>query len=84
MSEIVSMFVHSPVFGIGISLLTFYAGGIIYRRTGSPFMNPLVISMLMIITLLLSFHISFDDYNRGGQYLSFFLGPAPVILAVPL
>jgi predicted murein hydrolase (TIGR00659 family) len=40
--------------------------------------------MLMIIGLLLSLHITFDDYNRGGQYISFFLGPATVILAVPL
>ena len=47
-------------------------------------MNPLVLSMLMIIALLLGFHISFDDYNRGGQFISFFLGPATVILAVPL
>lgn len=84
MSEILSEFVQSPVFGIGISLLTFYAGGLVYKRTGSPLMNPLVLSMLMIIALLLSFHISFDDYNRGGQFISFFLGPATVILAVPL
>ncbi len=84
MSDFTSMFLESPVFGIGISLLTFHAGGLLYKRTGSPLMNPLVISMLMIITMLLSFHISFEDYNRGGQYISFFLGPATVILAVPL
>ena len=84
MSELISLFVESPVFGIGISLLTFYAGGLLYKKTGSPLMNPLVLSMLMIIALLLSFHISFENYNRGGQFISFFLGPATVILAVPL
>ncbi|WP_342305111.1 LrgB family protein [Methanolobus sp. ZRKC5] len=84
MSELISLFIESPVFGIGISLLTFYAGGLLYKKTGSPLMNPLVLSMLMIIALLLSFHISFEDYNRGGQFISFFLGPATVILAVPL
>jgi len=84
LSELISEFVQSPVFGIGISLVTFYAGALIYKRTGSPLMNPLVLSMLMIIALLLSFHISFDDYNNGGQFISFFLGPATVILAVPL
>lgn len=81
---LVSLMIGSPVFGIGISLLTFYGGNLIYKRTGSPLMNPLVLSMLMIIALLLGFHISFDDYNRGGQFISFFLGPATVILAVPL
>ncbi|MDK2834791.1 MAG: hypothetical protein PWP63_1878 [Methanolobus sp.] len=84
MSELASMFVESPVFGIGISLLAFYAGSLVYKRTASPLMNPLVLSMLMIIALLLAFHISFDDYNRGGRFISFFLGPATVILAVPL
>ncbi|WMW25202.1 LrgB family protein [Methanolobus sediminis] len=84
MSELISEFVQSPVFGIGISLVTFYAGAQIYKRTGSPLLNPLVLSMFMIIALLLSFHISFDDYNNGGQFISFFLGPATVILAVPL
>ncbi len=84
MSELISLFVESPVFGIGISLLTFYAGGLLYKKTGSPLMNPLVISMVMIIIFLLGFHISFEDYNRGGQFISFFLGPATVILAVPL
>lgn len=84
MSELISLFVKSPVFGIGISLLTFYVGALLYKKTGSPLMNPLVLSMLMIIALLLSLHISFEDYNRGGQFISFFLGPATVILAVPL
>ncbi|MDK2826840.1 MAG: hypothetical protein PWQ63_937 [Methanolobus sp.] len=84
MSEFISQIVQSPVFGIGISLVTFYAGAQLYKKTGSPLMNPLVLSMFMIIALLLSFHISFDDYNNGGQFISFFLGPATVILAVPL
>lgn len=84
MSELVPYLVRSPVFGIGISIITFYAGNLLYKKTGSLLLNPLVLSMLMIIGLLLSLHITFDDYNRGGQYISFFLGPATVILAVPL
>jgi len=83
-ASFVSPLIESPVFGMGISLLTFYTGSIVYKRTGSPLMNPLVLSMLMIIALLLGLHISFEDYNRGGQFISFFLGPATVILAVPL
>lgn len=77
-------FAGSPLFGIAISLLTFQIGSMLYRRTGSVFLNPLVLSMLMIIAFLVNFHISFDDYNKGGRFISFFLGPATVILAVPL
>ncbi len=56
----------------------------LYRRTGLVVLNPLVLSMLMIIAFLVNFQISFNDYNKGGQFISFFLGPATVILAVPL
>ncbi|MEZ5336089.1 MAG: LrgB family protein [Methanolobus sp.] len=84
MSEYMSQFLQSPVFGIGISLLTFQAGSLLNKKVNSPLLNPLVLSMLMIIAILLSFHISFEDYNRGGQFITFFLGPATVILAVPL
>jgi len=28
--------------------------------------------------------IDFETFNRGGDYISFFLGPATVVLAVPL
>ena len=40
--------------------------------------------MFSIIAFLLIFHIPFEEYDRGGQFISFFLGPATVILAVPL
>lgn len=88
MSEIIQTLawslISSPLFGIGLSLLTYYAGSLLYNRTGSPFLNPLVLSMVVIIALLLSLNISFEDYNRGGRFISFFLGPATVVLAVPL
>jgi predicted murein hydrolase (TIGR00659 family) len=83
-NELAHLLIQSPVFGIGISLLTFYAGTLLYKKVKSPLLNPLVLSMLAIIAFLLGFHISFEDFNRGGQFISFFLGPATVILAVPL
>lgn len=88
MSEIIQTLaeplISSPLFGIGLSLLTYYTGSLLYNRTGSPLLNPLVLSMVVIIALLLSLDISFEDYNRGGRFISFFLGPATVVLAVPL
>lgn len=84
MNEIITSLVSSPLFGIIISLLTFQMGSMLYKKTGLVYLNPLVFSMLMIIAFLVSFHISFDDYNKGGQFISYFLGPATVILAVPL
>ena len=80
MNEILS----SPLFGILISLLAFNLGCSIYSKTKLPACNPLFIAQALIIIFLLTFNISFEDYNKGGQIISFFLGPATVVLAVPL
>lgn len=80
MSELIS----TPLFGILISLLAFNLGCYIYNKTKLPIFNPLFIAQALIIVFLLTFNISFDAYNNGGQIISFFLGPATVVLAVPL
>lgn len=76
--------INSPLFGIMISLLAFEFGCILYNKTKIAFFNPLFISQTIIILFLLKFHISVESYNKGGQLISFFLGPATVVLAVPL
>lgn len=80
MSEIIS----TPIFGIITSLIAFEFSYLLFKKTKFPIFNPLLISIIMIIVFLSTFNIRFEDYNIGGKYISFFLGPATVILAVPL
>lgn len=80
MKEIIS----TPLFGILISLIAFEIGSLIYSKTKITLLNPLLISIISIICLLLGFNIDLDNYNKGAQFISFFLGPATVVLAVPL
>ncbi|GAA0179939.1 hypothetical protein SH2C18_27240 [Clostridium sediminicola] len=74
----------TPLFGVVISIVTFEIGGIIYRKTKNALFNPFIISVILIIPFLLVFDIPLEIYNKGGSLISFFLGPATVILAVPL
>lgn len=76
--------ISTPIFGVMISLIAFEIGLYINRKTKISFLNPLLISILIVIMILNTFNISLDDYNKGGQLISFFLGPATVVLAVPL
>lgn len=76
--------ISTPLFGITISLLAYELGFYINKKTKLAIFNPLFLSQVLIIILLLSFHISVEDYNKGGQLISFFLAPATVVLAVPL
>lgn len=72
------------LFGVIISLLAFEAGLFIYKKTKFPLFNPLLIAIALVISFLLIFHIDVDVYNKGGQFINMFLGPATVVLAVPL
>lgn len=80
----ISTLIKSPAFGILISLAAFEIGCLLYKKTKLSIFNPLFISIVIVILFLTTFHISLDDYNKGGQLISFFLSPATVILAVPL
>lgn len=76
--------ISSPLFGIIISLITFEIGCFLYKNTKLSILNPLLISIILVILFLKQFNISISDYNKGGDIISFFLTPATVILAVPL
>lgn len=71
-------------FGIFISLVAYEIGQMIYKKTKLPIFNPLLVAIVLVILFLKVFNIDFETYNQGGQFINMFLGPATVILAVPL
>jgi len=73
-----------PLFGVTLTLAVFVLAQVLYRRSGSVWLNPVLVSILAIIALLLAAGIPYRDYARGGDLVSFLLGPAVVALAVPL
>lgn len=75
---------QNNLFGIIISLITFEIGLLIYKKTKFPLFNPLLIAIALVISILVVFDISVDTYNKGGEFINMFLGPATVVLAVPL
>lgn len=79
-----SLISNNLLFGIVLSLVAFEIGLYIYRKTNIPLFNPLLIAIAIVIIFLLVFNIDFDTYNKGAQFINMFLGPATVILAVPL
>ena len=46
--------------------------------------NPLLISIIITIIVLAVSGVDYDVYNQGARYLSWFLTPATVCLAIPL
>lgn len=74
----------SLFFGVLISLVTYELGVSLKKKINIALFNPLIISMVLIIGLLLLFDIDYETYNDGAKYLSYLLTPATVCLAVPL
>jgi predicted murein hydrolase (TIGR00659 family) len=82
--DFLNEFLNTPLFGILLSLITFQIGTLLYKKARLSILNPLLVSSVLVMVLLLYFGIDFETYNLGGDYISFFLGPATVVLAVPL
>ncbi|MCI9387122.1 MAG: LrgB family protein [Lachnospiraceae bacterium] len=70
--------------GVTISLLTYMLGMYLKKRFQSGLLNPLLLSIAASIVILLAVHIDYEAYNAGAKYLSWFLTPATVCLAIPL
>lgn len=74
----------SPLFALLLSILAYEIGIFINKKTRIAFFNPLMLAIALVIGTLLALHIPLEDYKRGGDFISLFLTPATVILAVPL
>ena len=76
--------VHHPLFGIGITLGAYQLAVAAYERTRWIFLQPVLVSMLLLIGVLLSCGIQYGEYRKSTEILNILLGPATVALAVPL
>ena len=74
----------SPFFGVALSVLAFWGGVRIQKKTGLTVCNPLLIAVVLVIGVLLLFHIPYEDYNHGGSLINLFLAPATACLAVAI
>ena len=78
------LFQTSMFAGVTLSLLAYLAGLLLKKKFKLGIFNPLLISMILTIIVLVCAHIDYDTYNKGAVYLSWFLTPATVCLAIPL
>jgi predicted murein hydrolase (TIGR00659 family) len=76
--------VHHPLFGVGITLAVYQAALAGYERTRWMFLQPVLVSMAVLIGVLLLAGLSYREYRESTFLLSVLLGPTTVALAVPL
>ena len=78
------LYQNSLFAGVTISLLAYALGMFLKKKLKLGIFNPLLISIVLTIIFLACTGIEYDTYNQGAAYLSWFLTPATVCLAIPL
>ena len=81
MSELLG---DSLFFGVAVSVLAYQVGMLVKKKWKLAVFNPLLISIILVMAVLLIFHVDYETYNEGAKYLSYLLTPATVCLAIPL
>lgn len=67
-----------------LTVLVYFGARKLSARFKSPLLNPLLISMVAIIPLLIITGTSYQSYFKGSEVLNDLLQPAVVALAFPL
>ncbi|MDO4393730.1 MAG: LrgB family protein [Bacillota bacterium] len=78
------LFEESLFAGVTLSLAAYLLGIVMRKKFKSGIFNPLLISIIISIGVLTVCHVDYEAYNKGAEYLSWFLTPATVCLAIPL
>ncbi|MDE6481603.1 MAG: LrgB family protein [Alphaproteobacteria bacterium] len=71
-------------FGIALTLLMFMAAVYINRRMPGALTTPLFLATIFVVIFLTAFDIPYEAYNKGAQYITYFLVPVTVCFAVPM
>lgn len=77
-------FASSAYFGVVLSVAAYSFGMWLKKKTGFALCNPLLVAVIIIAPILLVTHISYDEYMKGAESISYLLTPATVCLAIPL
>ncbi len=79
-----TLLTHHPLFAIALTLAAFLIAAWLYRRSGWLLLQPVLVSVTLIVTTLLLCGVDYATYRVGAEPVAWLLGPATVALAVPL
>lgn len=74
-----------PLLWLTLTLAAYVVAYYAYERSGmNPLVNPVAVSVTLLVLLLYATDVEYGTYFDGAQFVHFMLGPATVALAVPL
>lgn len=75
---------NSVFFGVVVSIIGYELGLFLKKKFNKAIFNPLLISIIFVMIIVVIYGVDFESYNNGAKYLSYLLTPATVCLAIPL
>ena len=70
--------------GAALTFAAYEAGLMIRKRYRAAILNPLLLGIAIVMAVLKIIHVNYSSYLEGAKYISYFLTPATVCLALPL
>jgi predicted murein hydrolase (TIGR00659 family) len=77
------IFTSPPAFA-ALTCLVYAAAFGLYKKSGFYFLHPVLVSIAALILILRAAGVPYEDYSRGGVFISWLLSPAVVALGVSL
>ena len=77
-------YLENEFFLLALTFGLFFLSKLLQKKTGLVLLNPILITIALLIIFLKATGISYETYNKGGHLIEFWLKPAVVALGVPL
>lgn len=77
-------YLENKFFLLAITFGFYFLTRLLQKKTGILLLNPILLTIAILIIFLKMTGISYETYNEGGHLIEFWLKPAVVALGVPL
>ena len=67
-----------------LTILAYLIGIVIYRKSGSPFLNPIIVALLLLALVVHFTPLNWNDYIIGSRPIIQLLPLTIIVLALPL
>lgn len=76
--------IFNPLFSLLLIVLSYLFGLWCQKKTKKSWVNPLLISIIVILILMKILNIPLAAFNEGGNIVAMFLSPATALLALSI
>ena len=77
-------YIENNIYFIALTFVIFLAAKKLQVWTRQIWLNPILVTILMLIGILKVYGVDYDTYKNAGNMIEFWLKPAIVALGVPL